>query len=143
MGLNARQEAFCKQFVILGNASMAYIQAGYSAKDANKRSSKLRNQSKIIARIDELMKQKDAELIAKGDEILQYLTSVMRGESQSTVTVVEGVGDGESRARNLLKAPDEKERLRAAELIGKRYSLFTDNHTVDVLLPVIMDNVGT
>ncbi|MEG2407108.1 MAG: terminase small subunit, partial [Clostridiales bacterium] len=46
---------------------------------------------------------------------------------QAEIIVVEGNGEGCSSARHITKAPDEKERLKAAELIGKRYSLFTDN----------------
>ena len=50
----------------------------------------------------------------------------MRGESQSEVVVVEGVGEGCSEAKRIDKSPDEKERLKAAELLGKRYRLFTE-----------------
>ena len=63
--------------------------------------------------------------------MLKYLTSVMRGESVSEVVVVEGEGDGVSSARRVDKAPDERERLRAAELLGKRYALFTDRQELD------------
>ena len=53
------------------------------------------------------MAEKEEALIAKKDEILRYLTSVLRGESQSEVVVVEGQGDGWSEAKLLQKAPDE------------------------------------
>ena len=65
-------------------------------------------------------------MIAKQDEVLKYLTAVMRGESASAVVVVEGEGEGVSSARIVEKPPDEKERLKAAELLGKRYGAFTD-----------------
>ena len=55
----------------------------------------------------------------------------MRGESHAEVVVVEGVGEGCSEARTMQKAPDEKERLKAAELLGKRYALFTDKVETD------------
>jgi phage terminase small subunit len=67
-----------------------------------------------------------SEKIADAQEILEYLTAVVRGKTQSEIVVVEGTGDGCSDARKMMKAPDEKERLKAAELIGKRYGLFTD-----------------
>lgn len=35
-------------------------------------------------------------------------------------------------ARKLEKTPSEKDRLKAAELIGKRYGLFTDKIETDV-----------
>ena len=71
-------------------------------------------------------------MIATQDEVLKYLTSVLRGESQSTEIVVEGTGDGCSEARALKKEPSEKDRLRAAELLGKRYGLYTDKVETDV-----------
>ena len=78
------------------------------------------------------MAEKESQLIATQDEVLKYLTSVLRGESQSTEIVVEGVGDGCSEARTLKKEPSEKDRLRAAELLGKRYGLYTDKVETDV-----------
>lgn len=77
------------------------------------------------------MAEKEAELIASQDEVLRYLTAVMRGESHAEVVVVEGVGEGCSEARTMQKAPDEKERLKAAELLGKRYALFTEKVETD------------
>ena len=78
------------------------------------------------------MAEKESQLIATQDEVLKYLTSVLRGESQSTEIVVEGTGDGCSEARTLKKEPSEKDRLKAAELLGKRYGLYTDKIETDV-----------
>ena len=61
---------------------------------------------------------------------MEYLTAVLRGESSAFVVVVEGVGDGCSSAKIVKKPPDEKERLKAAELLGKRFGLFTDKVNV-------------
>ena len=70
------------------------------------------------------MAEKEKELIADQNEVLKYLTSVMRGRSRASVVVVENIGDYMSQAREMEKSPDEKERLKAAELLGKRYGLF-------------------
>ena len=80
-------------------------------------------------------------MIADQDEVLKYLTSVLRGETQSEVVVVEGVGEGCSEARTMQKSPDEKERLKAAELLGKRYGLYKDNieQQVDMELNITVD----
>ena len=72
---------------------------------------------------------------------MEYLTSVLRGESQSEVVVVEGQGDGYSEARTMDKAPDEKERLKAAELLGKRYGLFKENVALEVEPVVIVNDL--
>ena len=57
------------------------------------------------------------------------------------VVVVEGIGDGCSEARAMQKAPDEKERLKAAELLGKRYGLYTEKieQQMDMELNITID----
>ena len=57
---------------------------------------------------------------------MEYLTSVLRGKSSSEEIVVEGCGDGYSEAKIMEKGPSEKERLKAAELLGRRFGLYTD-----------------
>ena len=44
-------------------------------------------------------------------------------------------------ARAVDKAPDEKERLKAAELLGKRYGLFKDNVALEVEPVVIVNDL--
>ena len=69
---------------------------------------------------------------------MEYLTSVMRGESTASVVVVEGYGDGCSEAKIIEKPPDEKERLKAAELLGRRFGLFTNNVNIGGPIPVVI-----
>ena len=64
---------------------------------------------------------------------MEYLTAVLRGESTAHEIVVEGIGDGMSKAKVMEKNPSEKERLKAAELLGRRYSLFADKLEVSGL----------
>ena len=92
----------------------------------------------IKSYIDEKLKELSDKKIADQHEVLAYLTSVLRGETQSEIVVVEGVGDGCSEARRLQKLPDEKERLKAAELLGKRMGLFKDKLDVTANVPVII-----
>ena len=76
--------------------------------------------------IDEKLKELSDKKVANQQEVLEYLTSVMRGESNSEIVVIEGQGEGVSRAKPMQKLPDEKERLKAAELLGKRMGLFKE-----------------
>lgn len=130
--LTAKQRRFCDEYLIDLNATQAAIKAGYSEKNARNIASENLAKPNIKAYIDERMAEKESQLIATQDEVLKYLTSVLRGESQSTEIVVEGTGDGCSEARTLKKEPSEKDRLRAAELLGKRYGLYTDKVETDV-----------
>ncbi len=139
--MTAKQRRFCEEYLIDLNATQAAIRAGYSKKNAQNIASE--NLAKPIIRkyIDAKMAKKDSELIAKQDEVLRYLTSVLRGESVGTEIVVEGTGDGCSEARTMQKEPSEKDRLKAAELLGKRYGLFTDkvDMNADAELTITVD----
>ena len=126
MKLTLKQKAFADYYVETGNATEAAVRAGYSKKTAKAIGSENLTKPAINEYIQERLKAIEDSRIADGDEVLRYLTSVMRGESQSEVVVVEGVGDGCSEAKRIDKSPDEKERLKAAELLGKRYRLFTE-----------------
>ena len=88
--------------------------------------------------IDEKLKELSDKKIADQQEVLAYLTSVLRGETQSEIVVVEGQGEGVRRAKPIQKAPDERERLKAAELLGKRMGLFKDKIDVTANVPVII-----
>ena len=130
--LTAKQQRFCDEYLIDLNATQAAIRSGYSEKYAHTNANKLLQNTTIKKYIAERMAEKEKSLIADQDEVLRYLTSVLRGESQSTEIVVEGCGDGISEARTIQKEPSEKDRLKAAELLGKRYGLYTDRVETEV-----------
>lgn len=127
-----KYKRFADEYLIDLNAEAAAIRAGYSPRYARGNAHKLVANSCIKEYIAERMAEKESELIADQDEVLRYLTSVLRGKSRSSVVVVENIGDYCSEAREIEKAPDEKERLKAAELLGKRYGLYTDRMEQDV-----------
>lgn len=141
MAMTRKQQRFCDEYLISLNATQAAIKAGYSPKTARVAAAENLTKPIIKTYIDERMAQKEKELIASQDEVLKYLTSVLRGHSDSEIVVVEGCGDGVSEAVKVRKAPDEKERLKAAELLGKRYGLYTDKveQTVDMDLNIAVD----
>ena len=136
--LTAKQQRFCDEYLIDLNATQAAIRAGYSKKTARAIGAENLTKPDIKEYIDERMAEKEKDLIADQDEVLKYLTAVLRGESQSTEIVVEGIGDGCSEARTIQKKPSEKDKLKAAELLGKRYSLFKESVKLDVT-PVVID----
>ena len=129
--LTDKQKLFINEYMIDLNATAAALRAGYAAKSAADIGYKNLNNPRVKRYIDDMMREKEDSLIAKQDEVLRYLTSVMRGESTSEVVVVVGEGDGYSSAKRVSKNPDEKERTRAAELLGKRYGSFTDRVEMD------------
>ena len=136
--LTAKQQRFCDEYLIDLNATQAAIRAGYSEQSARQMGTQNMSKPSIKKYIDNRMAEKEKQLIADQDEVLKYLTSVLRGESLSTEIVVEGKGEGYSQARTMQKEPSEKDRLKAAELLGKRYGIYTESVDVNGAIPVVI-----
>lgn len=130
--MTEKQKLFCDEYLIDLNATQAAIRAGYSEKYAHTNVSKLLQNTTIREYIENRIAEKEDKLIANQNEVLKYLTSVMRGESKSEIVVVENIGDYMSEARTMEKAPDEKERLKAAELLGKAHMMFSERIQQDI-----------
>ena len=125
--MTERQKRFCEEYLIDLNATQAAIRAGYSPRTAASIGQRLLRNVEIKTHISEQLERIHSENTADAREVMEYLTSVMRGTSSSHVLCL--CGDGEQEV--IEKPPDEKERLKAAELLGKRYSLFTDKVALD------------
>ena len=137
-----KQRKFCDEYLINCNATRAYRKAYPNVKKDSSAAvcaAKLLRIAKVQEYINKQLEKISSEKIADAKEVMEYLTTVLRGESQSEIVVIEGAGDGYSEAKKMNKAPDEKEKLRAAELLGKRYGLFTDNVNVSGVATVIIE----
>ena len=147
MALNERERLFVDEYIKLGNAYQAALNAGYkhqTALGANKWINENFNPKKphqkgkfkpeLKAAIDSRMAEKQKELIADQDEVLRYLTDVLRGRTMSSVLARTEMGGEEV----IEKPPDEKEKLKAAELLGRRYGTFTDKVNVDGAIPIVI-----
>ena len=120
--LTLKQKKFADEYIISGNAEEAAIRAGYSEKYARGNAYKLVAFSGIKSYIEERLAELDSEKIADQEEILQYLTSVMRGEHREETLIGMGQGFQETTYMDV----GAKDRIKAAELLGKRYSMWTD-----------------
>lgn len=126
--LTAKQQRFCDEYLIDMNITQAAIRAGYSKKTAYAIGQENLKKPMVKEYIEKRMAEKEAALIADQTEVMQYLTSVMRGGSSSSVLARDEAGAD----RVIEKPPDEKERLKAAELLGRAHMMFTDKVQQDV-----------
>lgn len=133
-----KQQRFCDEYLIDCNATQAAIRAGYSAKTAYSIGEENLRKPDIREYIDERLEKMQSKKIASAEEVMQYLTSVMRGEEMEEVIVVEGMGDGYSSARSVDKSVGARERIKASELLAKRYGLLTDKIGVQGVVPVVI-----
>ncbi|MDM0609472.1 terminase small subunit [Clostridium perfringens] len=106
--LTPKQKAFADYYIELGNATEAARRAGY--KKPNVQGSQNLEKLSIKSYIDERINALDETRIAKGEEVLEYLTKVMRGKEKDQFGLDASLQD----------------RTKAAELLGKRYRLFVD-----------------
>ena len=137
--LTEKQKKFADYYIELGNATQAAIKAGYSSKYANTNASKLLQNTTIKSYIDERLSQLASERIVSAEEVLEFLSSVMRNEQKEEV--LKGVGMGEQTKTHI--EVSAKDRVKAAELLGKRYALFTDKTEMTVTeAPVFVDDLG-
>ena len=132
--LNQRQKKFCDEYLIYCNATQAAIRAGYSPKTAKQIGQRMLTNVDLKDYIDAQLERIHNEKTADAQEVMEYLTSVMRGEH--TEQVLKLAGDGVQTVTDI--DVSAKERLKAAELIGKRYGLFTDKVDVGGTIPVII-----
>lgn len=120
--MKEKQKRFCEEYLVDCNATQAAIRTGYSEKTARAIGQRLLTNVDIKKYIDQQLQKLKNEKIADAQEVLEYLTSVMRGEQKEQVALLTGEG-----VQDLVqKDVSAKDRLKSAELIGKRYALFTE-----------------
>ena len=143
--LTPKQKRFVDEYLIDMNATRAYKKAYASCKKdetARVNGSKLLANTNVKSYIEEQLKKIEDQSIADATEVMKYLTKVLRGEEVEEMIVVEGVGEGCSEARRMNKALNQKDRIKAAELLGKRYALFTEKVEANAQVGVqIIDDI--
>jgi phage terminase small subunit len=122
--LTERQKRFAEYYIQTLNATEAAKKAGYSEKTAYAVGAENLRKPQIQEYIDTVMKKLQSERIADADEVMRFLTNVMRGKVEDQ--------DG--------KCTSVTDRTRAAELLGKRYKMFTDRQEVEAAEKVTIVN---
>ncbi len=132
--MTAKQQRFADEYLIDCNATQAANRAGYARNSANEQGARLLAKASVREYIDARLAEIHSEKIADSTEVLEYLTAVMRGEHTEETLCL----DGDGTQRKISIDVSAKDRIKAAELIGKRYGLFKEN--VDVLgaVPVVI-----
>lgn len=133
--MNEKQKRFCDYYLELGNISKASLKAGYNKNTGHI----LMKNKEICDYIKKNLENLSGDRIAKASEVMKYLTKVMRGEEQEEVIFIDKCKYGNSDVKSLCKKVAIKDRLKAAELLGKRYLIFSKNQEVDRHLPIIIN----
>ncbi|HBE9110432.1 TPA: terminase small subunit [Clostridioides difficile] len=124
--LTEKQKRFCDYYIETGNATEAAIKAGYSEKTAKVIGAENLTKPYLKSYIDERIGQLESNRIADAKEVMEYLTKIVRNEAKEEVVVVSEYGP-----EIIKKDVSIRDRNKAAELLGKRYRLFTDKVEVE------------
>ncbi|WP_231745109.1 terminase small subunit [Lysinibacillus sp. F5] len=139
--LTVKQQAFADFYIELGNATNAYLKAYPKVKKettAKAAGSRLLTNVSVKTYIDNRMEELKSERVADQQEVMEYLTAVMRGEH--TEETLRGIGEGAQTIDDI--DVSAKDRIKAAELLGKRYRMWIDKQDITaVVTPVFVDNV--
>ena len=156
--LTKKQQRFCDEYLIDLNATQAAIRAGYSPKTARQIGQENLTKPAISEYVAKRMAEKEDALVAKQDEVMKYLTAVMRRElcEHVVVTTTEEQAyyapdtDGKMRKHTEKKETPQiveiparlSDANKAAELLGRAYAMFSEKVEIDGAVPVIVDDSG-
>ena len=118
--LTKKERIFADEYVKTTNGTQSAITAGYSEKTASVTASKMLRKPKVRQYIDAIMDERSKDTIATADEVLEYLTRVVRGEEKDAFGLDVSVAD----------------KTKAAELLGKRHMLLTDKVKLDAEIEI-------
>jgi phage terminase small subunit len=132
--LTEKQKRFADYYLETANITEAARRANY--KQPHVQGSRLLENVKVKKYIEIELKKLDDKRIMRAEEALQLLTAIARNEEREEVVVF-----GEGGSEIVEKGLTAKDRLKALELIGKRYALFTEKQEI-TNVPVFVDDVG-
>jgi phage terminase small subunit len=154
MSLTAKQKRFVEEYLIDLNSAAAAIRAGYSAKSARQIGAENLTKLDIRAEIDKILESKKDAALADQDEVMRTLTRILRREEKENAVVVTKKHKSSYDKNGKKKIIDEEtpevveipaklsDVNKAAELLGRRYALFTDNTRIDADVGVtIVDDI--
>lgn len=129
--LTVKQRAFADAYIEIGNATEAYLKAYPNVKKeatARAAGSRMLTNVSVKSYIDSRMEELKSQKVADQQEILELLTAIARGETTSAT--LRGIGEGAQTIDEDMP-PTTAERIKAAELLGKRYRMWTEKVDVE------------
>ncbi len=101
--LTKRQKLFADYYIECGNGTEAARRAGYSEDSCRQIATENLTKPSICEYIAERVKPTEEKRVATGDEIMQFFTSVMRGEVLDAFDLPPSLSDRKDAAKELAK----------------------------------------
>ena len=121
--LPPRYIKFVHEYMKTDNMTQSAIKAGYSPKTAYSQASRLLKNNRVQDYIVAIRERLDSDKIADIQEVMEYLTSVMRGEKKDQFDL----------------DPALSERTKAASELAKRLDVRARNLNIDCAVNIIDD----
>ena len=112
-GFSEKKRIFVEEYALTGDLKKACEKSGYTEKYGKR----LTNSDEVKKIIEEKTAEKILEEVANDEEILRFLTKIMRDKNDSSI----------------------RERMRAVELLTKRKQLFCDDEDEEVGVLIVDD----
>lgn len=125
--LTGKKAAFIREYMLDMNQTKAAIRAGYSEKTAAQAASRLMKDSDVKAAIDEWRAELHRRRTADADEVIEFWTAIMRGETPDHIPLLSGKGK-----QKISEIPTSvRDRLKASEKLGRYYGMDKGRSTED------------
>ena len=132
--MNEKQKKFCDEYLTDFNKTAAAVRAGYSKKSACETGARILKIPQAKEYINKKLNKISSKKTAEAEEVLEYLTAVMRGEKWGKAHMPKG--------ENLPAEKDGtitvRDRMKAAELLGKLYGIFSEKIGGEEIIPVVI-----
>lgn len=126
-----KHKRFCDEYLIDCNGARAYHAVyGGDKEQARIKASKLLTKDNVKEYIQNKMKEIASEKVATAEEVIQYLTSVMRGEETEYLLNAKG--------EPTQIEVTAKDRIKCAELLAKRYGILTEKTKIEGAVPIVI-----
>lgn len=120
--MQGRRKKFVDAYIMSGQAAEAARVAGY--KSPAREGYRLLKNPEVRSAIDERLAQIDSEKILKQQQLLEFLSAVVRGEVKDETALTKMTGKGYSEIVCVELRSPTRERIRAAELLLKIQGAF-------------------
>lgn len=115
--MTIKQEKFCDEYILNGgNSAAAARAAGYAAESARVTGSRLINRQDVRQAVNQRLDNLASEKIIAEQELLEFLSSVVRGEVEEEIAVPSG--------KKVIVKCNCNSRLKACEMLCKIYNMF-------------------
>lgn len=139
IGLNQRQKLFASEYIKLGNATQAAINAGYSEKTAGRIAGQNLKKLEIKSYIDAEVEKMHSENIMDAKEALSILSDIARGKRDEEVLMMNPV-TGE--VERVTKKADNNTVIKAITEILKRYPTAKQAEKLQLEIEKLKSQIG-